>query len=931
MWMSSVPQIDDALLKFRHLGYKEMNKKMHAAKLDVQTVLKTASTSYRKLKDDGEWPAAANAMDSRALKRGYGASANMAAAVNALKQVLDINQNGRKLGPCFECGGEHLVKDCPQKKNSGKKHPKQSGRKFSNPKKAKGKRDDRGGRGRKGIPLPPPRDGESETREYKGKTHHYCKKCGRWTLSHTTKDHRSKEELDRAKVGMTKVHFDMHPAAFVTKVNVNEAKGSTKGHGGAKLLTAIAMLGIAVACFTSTAWIEFAEYLYSVVTMSLYDVWTVSMNLSTVIGSNWLPCTLAGLSGSVGTYTFMQLYKMTDNVEPDRARQRQGPNALKQKKRWIKKHMVKRRVAKRRVGKQDIRNQETPIEHGNNDGYHTRTVYTRHPRFRHVPRPKRHEVPRTERIQNLRRLIRELEDDISNLRLLIRRKEATLREANDELKKLTRKPRTPAYCCSHKHCCKECPTSLVQRRSSEGGKGNKKTPRKPTPRAPTPKPAPVPSFVQADISKAFIQAPLAEPSAMVFTPIKSTPPKSQDPKVTEEDLKTHFGSFPEFNKRYQNDKLMSLCNHIYIDPNSGKISVKISDRTYGSHSQLPRDQMFKWTLFVDKMEGNVKQWNDKFVIRDKALALKRPPFKEPYDIKEVVRFIHMNRRILSNSSDNRFDDSIEFVYMSNRGMLNDNQDNSNTQTKRPDEPLPEMWKSAMEQELQSVEQKQAFKVSKVKKYEPQSMMTKNKRGKSRVVPNPKAPTVKNMFPPIGLSDDYFKVPAWVNAITDCFFVSKISSGKGVPTRPVLFDSGANCCITPSRSDFVGKYQTINDGPEVEGIGQGLQIQGTGTVAWTFKSETGMYRTLKLPCYYVPDSENRIASVKKILEQYPKERVTIANDGLVLSGHGQTPGIRVPFCSKSALPLAQIQEKTQKHKAYRARKQSSNSNYRHKLQ
>jgi hypothetical protein len=36
--------------------------------------------------------------------------------------------------------------------------------------------------------------------------------------------------------------------------------------------------------------------------------------------------------------------------------------------------------------------------------------------------------------------------------------------------------------------------------------------------------------------------------------------------------------------------------------------------------------------------------------------------------------------------------------------------------------------------------------------------------------------------------------------------------------PVLFDSGANCCITPCKDDFVGYCSELTDGPIVDGIG-----------------------------------------------------------------------------------------------------------------
>ena len=68
---------------------------------------------------------------------------------------------------------------------------------------------------------------------------------------------------------------------------------------------------------------------------------------------------------------------------------------------------------------------------------------------------------------------------------------------------------------------------------------------------------------------------------------------------------------------------------------------------------------------------------------------------------------------------------------------------------------------------------------------------------------------------------------------------------------VLFDSGANCCVTHCKSDFNGHLKTIRGNHVIDGIGKGLKICGKGEVTWTFMADNKMYRTLKVPCYYVP--------------------------------------------------------------------------------
>ena len=101
-----------------------------------------------------------------------------------------------------------------------------------------------------------------------------------------------------------------------------------------------------------------------------------------------------------------------------------------------------------------------------------------------------------------------------------------------------------------------------------------------------------------------------------------------------------------------------------------------------------------------------------------------------------------------------------------------------------------------------------------------------------------------------------------------------SSSEDESLDTVLFDSGANCCIMNSKSNFTGNISDSHANRIVDGIGKGLKVEGSGTVAWTFKADGGMYRTLRLPCFYVPGSNTRIASLQCILEAYPKETFTM---------------------------------------------------------
>ncbi len=146
-------------------------------------------------------------------------------------------------------------------------------------------------------------------------------------------------------------------------------------------------------------------------------------------------------------------------------------------------------------------------------------------------------------------------------------------------------------------------------------------------------------------------------------------------------------------------------------------------------------------------------------------------------------------------------------------------------------------------------------------------------------------------------------------------LSAISSTSPKPQEgnDVLFDSGANCCVSNRKEDFVGEFYPLSGNHLVDGLGKGLKIEGKGNVAWTFKSDDGMYRTLKVPCYYVPSACTRIASTQEILKSNPKEVITMTDTGMTLSGWETTPSLTIPYSISSNLPTASTYPRPQVNK------------------
>ena len=131
---------------------------------------------------------------------------------------------------------------------------------------------------------------------------------------------------------------------------------------------------------------------------------------------------------------------------------------------------------------------------------------------------------------------------------------------------------------------------------------------------------------------------------------------------------------------------------------------------------------------------------------------------------------------------------------------------------------------------------------------------------------------------------------------------------------ILFDSGANCCISNNADDFQGTLDLYEDSSHVEGISsQGLLIEGDGLVYWDFEADDGTTRTLVLPCYYVPSTNACIASTDVVLEQYPSEEFRIKQDSLTLSGDDVEPPITVPICTDTRLPFGPLVFKGERKK------------------
>ena len=686
-------KLNTQLLTIRHMDYHSATTSMNNVELDVQSVLEVAKDEYRKIHDEGKWPAASNAKDSKAMNKNYG-NVNMAASQDLQRYVNSLVQNATKYDKskdkCHNCGQRgHWSRDCPQKKTG------RSNRNQRDPNRGKPNSRNKSARnnpGRATARTPPPKPGESEIKFIDGKKKYWCKECNRWTESHGTDSHKSKEELraqSKNSVNTARVNFDLHPSVFHLKrpgtdLSAMDLFVELFSMPLIQLIVSIPLLYIlwstyhlfptvhssvdtyvlpvvsqATTLMTTglSAFMSFTSMTYDfssdIMTNLCAAIWRECVNNMTW---TWLIVTL--MSGIIGFGIGSRVYFQ---FEERPIRYRSGPNIRKQALRKIKPRQVSRLSRRIRHSKKSF-SQATITE---------LQSLEHHPKFSHIGRHKRYESPKIARIRQLR-------IDIDELRKEIELTESYLNSLKFRLR----------------------------------------------------------------------------------------------------------------NKEYALKDLLREVNHTSDD--------------FVNHSMLPNYS------------------------------------------KRECRPLHKSNQVpLSN-------------------------------TKKPKYRLYN--KSVQNKLKKNVENKVGTKV-----------FTKD------LNENAFKRTLKNMSFS-GVRNTCRKAYACVVNL------SNISSSGSMPSpdESVLFDSGANCCVTHRRDDFVGEFIELDGSQTIDGLGKTLAIKGQGYVAWTFKAETGTYRTLKLPCYYVPSVNTRIASIEKVLEAYPDETISITSKTLTLSGANGNPSIVIKL--RRGLPL-----------------------------
>ncbi|GFH47570.1 hypothetical protein CTEN210_04045 [Chaetoceros tenuissimus] len=107
--------------------------------------------------------------------------------------------------------------------------------------------------------------------------------------------------------------------------------------------------------------------------------------------------------------------------------------------------------------------------------------------------------------------------------------------------------------------------------------------------------------------------------------------------------------------------------------------------------------------------------------------------------------------------------------------------------------------------------------------------------------------------------------------------------------PVIWDSGASCCVSNNRDDFVsfssdvGKIITSKSLCGLNSSGR-YEVEGEGYVVWYVPAVDGTLRSLKLPCAFIPKSEVRLLSTQVLWNEL-QESFIIKKDGLLEGKQG----------------------------------------------
>jgi hypothetical protein len=879
-------KLDQKLMDIRHMNSSEQHRAMIEDDLDIHSVLEKCKESYRKQIKKKAWSPALHAKDSKALLKDYGSvnltdGSNLKQTVNTLVQkAMSAKPRDKSKDFCRICGKPgHWAKDCP--KNKGKRNHRQPNRLSK---------------------WAPPKPNENEIKLIDGKKKYWCATCKRWTDTHTTDGHKPREQLSsdkkhKAAANVARVSINMQPSAFHVKANGPIGKYSGPLSDQNKLKSDRTNKHKSFKRFDKQNWkfikdkgivrpedmtfldkhrgvdpnrgftpnpevpektkscfdLPGSEVLVYVSIGLIVMIHLLSMGLGLQIASamtkvlwnNIITIGVGGLSGLTGFGTAYRLYKSIPEPNESKwadlglGRIRTGPAATKQMKRYFNREL---KTNHKRDQLLNRFGQPVSIP-----AFDERCEYRTASRYNNIGR----------RIKNFKRLGGDVLDRrLSTFEMKFQRHYERLRKEQDvsvqQLLKL-------------KHSVLGLETTLDKHSKILKGHTTlcKET-----------------ELLCKDIHRTVYAL-----STLPISYRHSERPRAHERRQSEHRCDCHHHrTRHEFNAR---DRFDARDGYMHIP----------TDFEEGTDTDTWR---------------NARQVN--FHLNPRR---PRSPGRHRYPLP-----INIHKEDLADKAQ---------IYMA---KLRQRSDQTSADALSPHQtwdeamsgPQREEWMKAAKREVKQIRKYSSLwsELDLSDTLDPikfQWMFKQKKHpitGKITYKARLTAPPVHPFGPPQRLPENMSMDAVRANRLQQRAEVEQslknIRPFAGITTRSrnerekkpestkVLFDSGANVCVTNLIDDFTGHYSKSRSESLVDGLGKGLEITGHGMVTWKFLADNGMYRTIRVPCVHIPTANIRIASTQIILQTYSQETLSLTSEHLKLNGYKDVPSITIPYDEDSNLPL-----------------------------
>ena len=143
----------------------------------------------------------------------------------------------------------------------------------------------------------------------------------------------------------------------------------------------------------------------------------------------------------------------------------------------------------------------------------------------------------------------------------------------------------------------------------------------------------------------------------------------------------------------------------------------------------------------------------------------------------------------------------------------------------------------------------------------------------------------------------------------CYAISEANSDQcNGGCERILFDSGANVCISNKMEDFDKEHFIMHKDEDkastVSGLASDLKAKGYGLIHWQVKATNGSICRFSIPGVYIPDSKHCVMSTSVFLEHHPNETLKLTSNGFYLSGDVSDPAVSIPL-NQDQLPFIEL--------------------------